>query len=369
MHSCRLALAWPKNHFVCRQIDAPLPRKRENAGLVTVWHAARRVLPALNGGNGKPEQPREVRRAAELGYDMSRRVHNGANVNAVCPSRQRHCRYFGVKKTVSLTVRYSVARGSNAAMTNTSQTLWSLRRRAKLSRKELARLAGYAGPSSYQHFEEGDYDGPKKLPMQAAHKIAAALEGRGSPPIAAEEIYALSDMPKKKSGVSPNAVTGGFPTHIPARENEGSEFTADNYLTMLEVSEVDVRASAGDGALVVEDGAVVGRWVMPKTLIEAHTLSARDHLRILQIVGDSMAPEFQPGERVMVDLSDKTPSPPGVFVLWDGLGLVVKRVEYIPDPDRPAVRLISANTAYATREVPLLDCQINGRVIGKWNWT
>jgi hypothetical protein len=40
---------------------------------------------------------------------------------------------------------------------------------------------------------------------------------------------------------------------------------------------------------------------------------------------------------VLVDLGRRAPTPPGVFVLYDGMGLVAKRVEHIPNSDPPRV--------------------------------
>jgi hypothetical protein len=44
---------------------------------------------------------------------------------------------------------------------------------------------------------------------------------------------------------------------------------------------------------------------------------------------------------VLVDLGRRSPTPPGIFVLHDGMGLVAKRLEYIPNSDPPRVRIIS----------------------------
>ena len=82
-----------------------------------------------------------------------------------------------------------------------------------------------------------------------------------------------------------------------------------------------------------------------------------------------MTPTFNPLDRVMVDLSDQTPSPPGVFVIWDGLGLVVKRVEHLAHSDPPRVRITSDNPKYQPYERILGEAYIQGRVLGKWYWT
>lgn len=46
------------------------------------------------------------------------------------------------------------------------------------------------------------------------------------------------------------------------------------------------------------------------------------------------------------------PVPPGTFVIWDGMGLVAKRVEHVPQSDPPNVVLKSLNPEYASYERP-----------------
>ncbi|AUN31978.1 S24 family peptidase [Niveispirillum cyanobacteriorum] len=136
------------------------------------------------------------------------------------------------------------------------------------------------------------------------------------------------------------------------------------------ISELDIRASAGPGALVESDiEAVIDHWRIPPAVLRNQTASTTGSLKIITVKGDSMAPDFMPGERVLVDTADKLPSPAGVFVLWDGFGLVIKRVEMIPYSNPPMARLISRNSQFQAYECLAEEVQISGRVIGKWHWT
>lgn len=141
----------------------------------------------------------------------------------------------------------------------------------------------------------------------------------------------------------------------------------------LSIDELDVRAN-GDDSLLHEGMAeekITARWQIPTNILKAQTTAPSESLKIITVFGDSMAPDFLPGERVLVDTGDRSPSPPGVFVLWDGFGLVIKRIELLPaDGNAPrTVRLIPRNREYSIYEQPLTDVAINGRVIGKWLWT
>ena len=61
------------------------------------------------------------------------------------------------------------------------------------------------------------------------------------------------------------------------------------------------------------------------------------NIRILRARGDSMEPAIHDSDRLLVDVARGTPGTGEMAVLWDGTGLVVKRVEVMPntDPARP----------------------------------
>lgn len=135
------------------------------------------------------------------------------------------------------------------------------------------------------------------------------------------------------------------------------------------IPEYDVSAQAGSGSVLSDSQSMVpiNSWSIPI----AHILSFTDtpgSLAVIKIEGDSMEPEYFSGERVLVDLSKKVPSPPGVYVLWDGFGLVFKRIEIILGSNPPTIKISSANKEYSEYERYLEDITINGRVVGKWMW-
>ncbi len=138
----------------------------------------------------------------------------------------------------------------------------------------------------------------------------------------------------------------------------------------IQIRELDVRAYAGDGAAHLEDVPDIRReWQLPRDMIKGHTSAPQDKLRIITVFGDSMEPTLQPGARVLIDTDDRTPSPPGMFVCWDGLGLVIKRVELIAHSDPLTVRLTSDNPHYTAYERTIDEAHISGRVIGRWAWS
>ena len=60
---------------------------------------------------------------------------------------------------------------------------------------------------------------------------------------------------------------------------------------------------------------------------------------MITLGGESMGPLASHGDRLLIDISERAPVPPGVFVVWDEMGLVTKRIEYAPHSDPPRVPL------------------------------
>ena len=88
-------------------------------------------------------------------------------------------------------------------------------------------------------------------------------------------------------------------------------------------------------------------------------------MRILKVRGNSMEPEMREGDRVVVDTARTVPATGELFVLFDGDGLVVKRIEPVHEPGRPRLRLISANPDYPPYSAHASDVHIVGKVLWK----
>lgn len=143
---------------------------------------------------------------------------------------------------------------------------------------------------------------------------------------------------------------------------------------VVSINELDVHVAAGAGMAddagglmkAHEASAVVGVHTYPtESFREAYGVNP-SHIRIIPVRGTSMEPELWAGQRVMVDIEDTTPSPPGIFVVWDGLGLVLKYVEVVANSDPVRVRISSAHQAFKAYERNLGEAFINGRVVGVW---
>ncbi|WP_209428098.1 S24 family peptidase [Pararhodobacter sp. SW119] len=85
-------------------------------------------------------------------------------------------------------------------------------------------------------------------------------------------------------------------------------------------------------------------------------------LRVLAVEGDSMMPTLIEGDVILVDMNQRNPVPPGIFVLHDGLGLVAERLEHVPMSDPPRLRIISVNPRYTPHDCTTDEINIVGRV-------
>ena len=128
---------------------------------------------------------------------------------------------------------------------------------------------------------------------------------------------------------------------------------------------MEVEASAGPGALAEEFVAEKTRWFLPEGMIRHEGGGTPGAIRVLRARGESMEPELSEGDRLLVDTARRLPETGEMFVLWDGNGLVVKRVERVNDGEAPALRLKSANPAYTDYTCLAEEAHIVGKVL----WT
>jgi len=110
-------------------------------------------------------------------------------------------------------------------------------------------------------------------------------------------------------------------------------------------------------------------WVMPASLLSQRTKAAPDKIKVFQIQENIMEPDFRYGEHVMVDLSDTSPTPPGVFIVSDGFGTLIRHCEYVASSKPPEVRLSANNPKFQPQILRLTEFTLLGRVIAKFQWT
>jgi phage repressor protein C with HTH and peptisase S24 domain len=152
-------------------------------------------------------------------------------------------------------------------------------------------------------------------------------------------------------GIDLTYLVGGIHTEaIPSN-------TTDEYVSIPRIM-VDV-SQAGSAVIAVEHEAEC--YHFRKSWIKERLSTTHGDLRMLYVRDDSMEPTLCHNDIVLIDTNKKKPSPPGVFILFDGYGLIAKRLEYTSDQKR--VRIISDNAQYSTYERSIEDTFIIGRVV------
>jgi len=130
------------------------------------------------------------------------------------------------------------------------------------------------------------------------------------------------------------------------------------YVPILRVS---VPAGMGGGGFMEQDDHDTAFFAEQLIL---HQLRARPRdIRYMELRGQSMSPVLEHGDQVLIDLRDLDPSQAGIFVLWDGEGLVCKWVSRVHGSEPAKLRLRSENERFDPYEPLAEQCRILGRVV------
>jgi hypothetical protein len=150
------------------------------------------------------------------------------------------------------------------------------------------------------------------------------------------------------------------------------------------IPEVSTRGGLGAGGIqafdpvVTENGITIGSdliadtWGIPEAFLRV-LRTTQGSLRIMEVQGDSgydparpdLPGSLLPGDKVFIDTSDRRPSPPGPFAVWDGIGVVVKWIEVFESAEDPMLILRSRNPSYSERTRHYGEVNILGRVRGR----
>ena len=126
---------------------------------------------------------------------------------------------------------------------------------------------------------------------------------------------------------------------------------------------LDVRVAAGPGAWNEAVEQTKATCLFADSFIR-HEFAARpEDLRMITVDGNSMEPLLSTGDRILIDVSRQVPVPPGIFIIWDGMGLVAKQIEHVPSSEPPTVVIKSANPEYDSYQRLADEIRIVGRAV------
>jgi hypothetical protein len=193
------------------------------------------------------------------------------------------------------------------------------------------------------------YNSPQKLDEDDRQKLAAILKVDEQTLRLVRHLGNTPDLP---------------PEFSPKEEIISSQSPAlgNDYTSIVELG---VRASSGGGSIVTDEPEL-GSWSFPELWLKTELRASVSELRIITIDGDSMEGILRSGDKVIVHIGRTEPSPPGIFILFDGIGLVAKRLEFMEGSEPPSVRISSSNPSYPPYERTVDEVSIVGRVVGRW---
>jgi transcriptional regulator with XRE-family HTH domain len=109
-------------------------------------------------------------------------------------------------------------------------------------------------------------------------------------------------------------------------------------------------------------------WIIPKTVLHEKTNAPPEQIKIFEVRENTMEPDFTHGEHVLIDTSNKTPSPPGVFVVSDDFNYLLRYCEVVSKAKPTKIRMTANHKMFLPQTLKLEDFDIIGRVIAKLKW-
>lgn len=144
-------------------------------------------------------------------------------------------------------------------------------------------------------------------------------------------------------------------------ETSKPPLNADTTNEFINVPRLAVEASAGNGTAVESESethsyAFSRKWLTKRGL-------APNHLSVISVRGDSMEPDLNDGDLILIDRADTTLADGKIYAVQYSNNLFVKRIQYIPGD---TVRLGSSNALYSPIEITTPEADgvhVVGRVV------
>jgi len=246
--------------------------------------------------------------------------------------------------------------------TTTGSALRALLARADVTLTQLAREAGYKGPSGAQRYIEDGYSKP--LPPRIAEAAMQLLVGKGAPPVTEQDILDLSDRIQQ---------------HIRARGIAKPPPTSSESVSTLPSHNVDMARIETDGIVGARDtpvyasavGGARGHMIVDFEPIEwvrrPAPLEGVKGGFAVYVQGESMDPAYEHGDMALIHPHQPVRQGDTVLILLtDGNGsheAMIKRLVVATDD---VVRL-EQHKPHKTFELPRADVSKILKVVGKYN--
>ncbi|MUZ56521.1 S24 family peptidase [Agrobacterium vitis] len=213
-------------------------------------------------------------------------------------------------------------------------------------------------------------DDPKKRRQIKPHELEAIARFFGELPPGYEDMKSwLMPRPSLIPSFDPDAIDAGEVESGYSREYWHPS-------TKGALPEIDGKLGAGEGAVgtvinipagtnTISGHRVIAEWVVPENYLFNEAKASPNHTIVMEVIGDSMSPTYQPGDRVLIDLNQNSMVSDTVYAISDGfVEPQIKRLQRVPFSDPPQVIIISDNPNLQPFTVPLEKLTIIGRICG-----
>lgn len=235
------------------------------------------------------------------------------------------------------------------------------------------KAAGYAGPTAVH--EAFGFDVNKYKAHEAGRNGFGITDGKAYASafgVAYEWLNSGAGSMIRELTYEPDEVQQPW---TPQPDQDGAGYDRESYEPNVPgaIPELDAKAGGGEGAVGEVMVLPVGGGTISAHKISAEWLIPLEYLReavsdpsraiVLPISGDSMMPNYAPGDRVVIDLSEHELRADGVYLISDGFNAPqIKRLQIIPFAVPRKCRIISDNPAYQPQEVETDMVHIMGKI-------
>lgn len=130
---------------------------------------------------------------------------------------------------------------------------------------------------------------------------------------------------------------------------------------IIQIDVLDVRACCGNGIENFTEN-VIGQQMMTLPALRELTSSAPENIKIIKAIGESMMPTIHTDDIVWIDISVKTPTSDGLYILCVGSDLLIRRIQINPF-DNTATVIADNNKYLPIPRQNYRDINVVGKVI------
>jgi len=161
----------------------------------------------------------------------------------------------------------------------------------------------------------------------------------------------------------------------PTPDADGEGYNRESYSPTIPgaIPELDAKAGGGEGAVgeimvlpvgngTISSHKILDEWRIPPSYLR-EAVANPERAIVLGIQGDSMMPNYAPGDRVIIDLTEHELRADGVYLISDGHSEPqIKRLQRVLFTMPPRCKIISDNPSYSPQEVDVDGIRILGKV-------